>query len=71
VALIRQELGRCKECGKLGLMQFTNHEQSQDYCDICKPIVKQRRIHEAISLLAREGVTPPIYENFYNREVKK
>ena len=67
MALVTTEIARCGECGKFGPMMFTNHMQTQIYCDICQPIVEQRTIDEAIITLMRKKVTPEMYERFWKR----
>lgn len=64
MALLTTEIGRCKKCGKYGPMSFMNHKQSQKYCDICKPVVEQEEIHNAILTLYSKGVTAKMYEKW-------
>ncbi len=64
MALVRDEMGRCKNCARYGLMQFVNHKQSQLYCNLCKPVVEQREIDNAIRVLISKGVTVEMFERF-------
>ena len=71
MALWRQEMGRCKKCRKFGMLYHTNGKQTQDYCDICQPIVDQDEIDKAVNLLIAKGVTPEMYKRFLNRQKEK